>query len=133
MINRPIGTSAIITAKEDKNKFIAVHRKENPELVCFPGGKLDPSEDIVKAVAREVLEETGLNIPVEKFMPIYVGVCEGAKEYWVTVFWTEIDFIEELISPEPEMKPCWTNKKDFMEKTAFPIFNGNVFKNIDIL
>ena len=131
MLNYPIGNSVILVSKAEPGKFVAVHRKEAPEKVCFPGGKLDPGEDVVTGAVREILEETGLVIDPHELRPVYVGVCEGIKEYWVTVFIVFIEGTEKLESPEPEMRPFLTTKEEFMKNTSFPLFNQKVFKALE--
>lgn len=126
-IKYPISNSVIIFSKQNPEKFVAVYRKENSQLICFPGGKLDLGEDAVTAIMRETYEETGLLIPADQFQPIYSGVCEGTKEYWVTAFIVEIDENIPLNSPEPEMRPFWTNQSYFMEHCSFPLYNKEVF------
>lgn len=129
-INLPLGTSVLIVSKDKPGQLVAVHRKESPELICFPGGKQEIDENVVIAAAREGYEETGIFIDASKLIPIYAGVCEGKKPYWVTAFVYEVNGDIELNSPEPEMRPKWVTKQEFMEKTSFPIFNTNVFAAI---
>lgn len=128
MIKLPIGNSAIIVAKGNNEKFIAVHRKENQELICLPGGKLESNEDVITGVVREVYEETGININPTHFRSIYAGICEGPQEYWVTTFLVEVEDDVVLNSEEPEMNPFWTTEEDFMKNAAFPEFYTKVFK-----
>lgn len=130
-IDLPLGNSALIVSKDRPGQLIAVHRKESPELVCFPGGKPEVGETVVQALVREVFEETGLTISEVTPIPIYTGVCEGKKEFWVTAFLVEVDGDVILNSPEPEMRPLWMSKEEFMNKTSFPIYNTNVFASID--
>lgn len=48
----------------EKRKFLLIKRAPNnyyaPNLWEFPGGKLDEGQDLLNALEREVLEETGL-------------------------------------------------------------------------
>lgn len=50
------------------NDFLLVQRAENdtyePGLYEFPGGKVDPGEDLNDALYREIYEETGLMITI---------------------------------------------------------------------
>lgn len=130
LIDLPLGNSAVIVSKDRPNELVVVHRKEDNTKVCFPGGKLDPGESSIEAIVREVFEETGIvvnqNIPI----PIYAGVCEGNKEYWVTAYLIEVSGDIILLSSEPEMQPKWMNKNEFLEKNSFPIYNNKVFDSI---
>lgn len=73
-------------------KVLTVSRKDNPNDIGLPGGKVDtdnsglPIETEIEAVKREVLEETGYTVNVLK--PIYTDITHG---YTVTTFLCEID------------------------------------------
>lgn len=131
MIPLPLGNSALIISKDRPGELLAVHRKEDSTLVCFPGGKQEAGEHAIEALVREVYEETGLVIAPANVIPIYAGVCEGVKEYWVTAYLIEVNGDVEINSPEPEMQPIWITKEDFMAQTSFPLFNRNVFAAIE--
>ena len=131
MITLPFGNSALIVSKNKPGQFLAVCRRENPELVCFPGGKLEDGESSVEGMVREVYEETGLKVDAAKAIPIYSGVCEGKIEYWVTTYLIEVDGDEVLEPPEKDMFPHWVDKETFMKKTSYPIFNAEVFKSVE--
>ena len=57
---RPSVTVDIIIVKN--SKVLLIKRKRHPSLgkLAFPGGFLDPNEDVYTAAARELKEETGL-------------------------------------------------------------------------
>lgn len=132
-MNYPIGNAVLITSKQNPHKFVVVHRKENPLLVCFPGGKQEIGEDSLMSIKRETKEETGIEIEINQLVPIHTGVCEGQKEFWITTYWVEIDESTPLNSPEPEMQPFWITRDDFNERNSFPIYNAKVFKAYDQL
>lgn len=132
MINLPFGNSALIISKKKPGQLLAVFRRESPNLVCFPGGKLEVGETSLEGMVREVYEETGLNINPINAIPIYSGVCEGIVEYWVTTYLIEIDGDETLNPPEKDMFPHWIKKEIFLEKSSFPLFNNEVFKAIKL-
>ncbi len=45
---------------EHDGKILLVRNLSSPDFWCLPGGKVEPSEDIISAIARELLEETGV-------------------------------------------------------------------------
>lgn len=65
----------------------------------FPGGKLEFGESFEDAVAREVLEETGLRIYSRKLQLISVSNDVVAKAHFVT-----LGFLHELVKGEPAVK-----------------------------
>lgn len=53
-----------------REKILLVRRLDN-SLWCLPGGHMDPGESVAEACAREVFEETGLQIQVGKLIGVY--------------------------------------------------------------
>lgn len=53
-----------------RQKVLLVRRLDN-SLWCLPGGHMDPGESVSEACAREVFEETGLQIQVGKLIGVY--------------------------------------------------------------
>ncbi len=63
------GCAAVIW--DDKKTKILLTRRTDNGLWCLPGGALDSGESIAEACVREVLEETGLHVRVERLIGVY--------------------------------------------------------------
>lgn len=58
----------------DKAWVVGITKKKGPEKLleklCFPGGHIEPGESAEQAASREALEETGLSVPVSRWVRI---------------------------------------------------------------
>jgi ADP-ribose pyrophosphatase YjhB (NUDIX family) len=64
-----IGCSATIF-DENYQKVLLTRRMDNG-LWCLPGGHMEPGESVEECCAREVLEETGLQVRVKRLTGVY--------------------------------------------------------------
>lgn len=128
-----LSNAALIIKNGNFDEFVAVHRKENKELVCLPGGKVDPGENILEAIVREVKEETGLTVNPIDCIPFFTNICPGDKKnYLVTVFLINLKENVALKSEEI-VDPFWINKKDFFQRCKFKDFNEKTFSQLENL
>lgn len=65
-----VGVCAII---ENKNGDILLQKRSDNHTWCLPGGHMEIGETAEIAVKREVYEEMGVNLTVEKFTGIYTN------------------------------------------------------------
>jgi ADP-ribose pyrophosphatase YjhB (NUDIX family) len=56
----------------DRGELLMVHKTDN-DLWALPGGGMDLGEYMAEAVAREVLEETGVEVEVTGVVGIYTN------------------------------------------------------------
>lgn len=58
-----------------KNKLVGIRRGIEPRKgqIAFPGGFINAGETFQQALSRELLEETGLTVPVEAWEVFHIG------------------------------------------------------------
>jgi len=70
-----ISTAVVIW--HDNNILLAQRSKDH--YWEFPGGKIDPGETPEECCVREIKEELGINIQLDKFLGKIVGYFRGRK------------------------------------------------------
>jgi 8-oxo-dGTP diphosphatase len=68
VVRRVPGVGAVV--RDDDGRLLLVLRARAPAAGTWslPGGRVEPGEDDATATAREVREETGLTVSVERFV-----------------------------------------------------------------
>lgn len=66
-----VGCSGLIF-DETRQKILLTRRTDNGRW-CLPGGQLDPGESAAEGCAREVWEETGLHVEIERLIGVYTN------------------------------------------------------------
>lgn len=86
------------------------HRSGGQGLWQFPGGKVEPGEDIIEAARREFGEETGLWVNTSRLVELCRGlpaVGYKGESFYRTAFGLELLPGEELVTVEPEKNTPW--------------------------
>lgn len=64
-----LGCSAVIF-DTTRQKILLTRRTDNGRW-CLPGGRVDPGESVTEACIREALEETGLEVRIDRLIGVY--------------------------------------------------------------
>jgi 8-oxo-dGTP diphosphatase len=116
------------------DKYLIGLRSQNAEYFPlhwdFPGGKLEPNEDPLQGIAREVLEETGLEVRPIKVLGVYEFDLDnkGENTHRFTIYSTELISGEPRLSPE-HLEQRWATRDEIMQLPIEPYFKPFFKKN----
>ena len=103
---------AILTALcmvYDENKILLQDRvKDDWRGLTFPGGHVEQGESFVKAIIREIKEETGLTIHNPQLCGIKQFPTDGGERYIVLLFKT--NQFTGVLSSSDEGKMIWMDR-----------------------
>jgi len=78
----------VIVITEDERILLVRHRKGSRLYWVLPGGRLEYGESINECAARELREETGLDIEVQKFVFLSEAIAPDHSRHIVNIYLT---------------------------------------------
>ncbi|KAK5133555.1 hypothetical protein LTR08_007594 [Meristemomyces frigidus] len=97
---------AVFVFNQTTTRFILGVRKggHGAGTLALPGGHLEHGETFEQCAAREVKEETGLDVHHVRFCTATNSVFEGTGKHYVTIFMTALAGLEGDGVTEPEAR-----------------------------
>ncbi|SDZ79290.1 mutator mutT protein [Desulfuromusa kysingii] len=98
-LQRQIKTSVVACIMDDKDRILLTRRNIPPFFGqwVMPGGKIDHGESIESALLREVEEEVGLKVKIDKLVDIYEHLAIGnKKDHYIILYYRAIALSSEL-------------------------------------
>jgi len=82
---------AVAVLIPSNNGILSVSRRNRPDQYALPGGKCDKNEGFRQAAQRELREETGVDLPLSAFEPVYLAQC---GKFEVMTYYVKYDGFE---------------------------------------
>lgn len=93
-----VGVGAFIV---NENNEVLLHKRAVPaekDHWCIPGGRLEMFEKLEDAVIREVKEEIGVDVKIERIMGVCDHIIEAEKAHWVAM-----SYLCKITNGEPKI------------------------------
>ncbi|OBZ14725.1 DNA mismatch repair protein MutT [Bacillus sp. FJAT-27264] len=113
-----VGVGAVI--RDENNRILLVLRKKPPEAGhwSLPGGKVDYMETIEHAVIREIREELGLEIEIERLLCVTNHILPAEDVHYVAPTFLANIVSGDVQNQEPHAleKVQWFSMQDLPNK-----------------
>lgn len=119
---------------------VLLHKNKNEDFYAIPGGRIKIGEDSISAIKREVFEEIGVNINVDKMIGLVENFFEydGKKHHEVMIVFSSSFnkgseyYNQEIIKgieKDGELNLVWKSVEDIKELDVRPIKLKNTLIN----
>ena len=111
------------------NEHILLIRRYNGEKTyyVFPGGHVEPREDVIQAALRETLEETSIHVEVDRLLYRYLYDDGRVMSYLLCRYLSGEPRLSEdavevnKINQRNTYEPCWLSLTEFANSLVYPL------------
>src|SRR5262249_48974838 len=82
----PTTRVSVVVLSDDEKILLVRHRKGNRQYWVLPGGRLEYGESFNECAVREIKEETGLDVEVDKFLFLSEAIAPDRTRHIVNVY-----------------------------------------------
>lgn len=124
---------AVAIATRDGKILMLQRRDKNPmwdRKWEFPGGKIEGEESADVAIGREVREETGLEVRVQKFVGIHLHdwhLPNKILRVHIHCFHCEVDAGEVVLEERAAYQSCWASPEEALQLDSLAA-NADILK-----
>ena len=93
---------------------ILLTKREDFEVWCLPGGAVDPNESVAQAAMREVWEETGLTVQLDRLVGVY------SRPHWLGDGAHSVLFVATPVAGELRLCPGETIEVNYFAFDQLP-------------
>jgi 8-oxo-dGTP pyrophosphatase MutT (NUDIX family) len=104
---------------DNEGKYLLMYRSEHPAYGIdpdLPGGTVEEGEDPAAGMIREVLEESGIEIPPADVEEIYHGAVYSKHDTDYSLYITKLDHRPEVKMSWEHSSYEWLGKQEFLER-----------------
>jgi len=99
-MDKKFGVAVKAMIRNEEGKYLVLYKSEteeiNPKEIDIPGGRMESGESVEESLKREVREEAGINIEVEKPSRVWSLVKENLHLVGIT-------FLAKYVSGEVKL------------------------------
>ncbi len=111
-----VAVSTVITRMSDR-RILVLRRSDNGKW-NFPGGKLEPPENLEQAAAREVLEETGIEIRPTKIAMVFSNGTDDGGTFIFVLFESNSVVCPVVVINSEHTEYRWVTARELKEEIS---------------
>ena len=129
----PTTRVSVIVLDDDGNILLVRHRKGSKQYWVLPGGRLEYGETFAECAVRELKEETGLDVVVDRMIYLSEAIAPDRSRHIVNVYVTarvtggKLQLGDEPVLAGVDFVPL----TELQSATLYPPVGRRILENVD--